>query len=236
MGIANDIASLDATAQAELVRNGSVTAGELVEAAIDGAQRVNPNINAIIHPRYEAAIAEAASPGGGPFAGVPMVVKDLGCMMKGEPYHLGIARLEVGRQPRFGRLVAVPAVPRGRLRRHRSDQRPGVRQHHHDRATGVRAVAQPVEPRLLDRRFVGWFGCRRCRRHRRRRSCQRRWWLDPRAGVGVRSGRPEAEQGACQPGAADRRGVGRRDDRRRRDPKRARHGGRARCDLRLRAG
>ncbi|MEP7113402.1 MAG: hypothetical protein ABI862_09070 [Ilumatobacteraceae bacterium] len=46
MGIANDIASLDATAQAELVRNGSVSATELVEAAVEGAQRVNPSINA----------------------------------------------------------------------------------------------------------------------------------------------------------------------------------------------
>ena len=59
MGIANDIASLDATAQAELVRNGSASAAELVEAAIEAAQRVNPQINAIIHPRYEAAAAEA---------------------------------------------------------------------------------------------------------------------------------------------------------------------------------
>ncbi|MEP7045038.1 MAG: amidase [Ilumatobacteraceae bacterium] len=91
MGIANDLASLDATAQAELVRDGSVSAGELVEAAIEAAQRVNPQINAIIHPRYEAAAAEASAsnPGAAPFAGVPMVVKDLGCMMKGEPYHLG---------------------------------------------------------------------------------------------------------------------------------------------------
>ena len=88
MGIANDVASLDATAQAELVRNGSISATELVEAAIGAAERVNPQINAIIHPRYEAAVAEAAS-ASGPFGGVPMVVKDLGCMMKGEPYHLG---------------------------------------------------------------------------------------------------------------------------------------------------
>ena len=59
MGIANDIASLDATAQAELVRNGSASADELVEAAIEAAQRVNPQINAIIHPRYQAAAGEA---------------------------------------------------------------------------------------------------------------------------------------------------------------------------------
>ncbi len=94
MGIANDIASLDATAQAELVRNGSVSATELVEAAIEAAQRVNPQINGIIHPRYEAAVAEAGSPGDGPFAGVPMVVKDLGCVMKGEPHHQGVRALK----------------------------------------------------------------------------------------------------------------------------------------------
>jgi amidase len=94
MGIANDIASLDATAQAELVRNGSASATELVEAAIEAAQHVNPQINGIIHPRYEAALAEAASPGSGPFAGVPMVVKDLGCMMKGEPHHMGSRALK----------------------------------------------------------------------------------------------------------------------------------------------
>ena len=70
---------------------GRPRAAELVEAAIEAAQRVNPQINAIIHPRYDSARAEAAASVGasGPFAGVPMVVKDLGCMMKGEPYHLG---------------------------------------------------------------------------------------------------------------------------------------------------
>ncbi len=94
MGIATDLASLDATAQAELVRTGQVSATELVTAAVDAAGRVNPQINAIIHPRYEAAVAEAASPGGGPFAGVPMVVKDLGCVMRGEPNHMGTRALK----------------------------------------------------------------------------------------------------------------------------------------------
>ena len=172
MGIANDIASLDATAQAELVRNGSVSAGELVEAAIEGSQRVNPQINAIIHPRYEAAIAEAASPGSGPFAGVPMVVKDLGCMMKNEPYHMGFARAAVGGLPGVGRLVAVPAVPRGRIRDHRPDQRSRTGQHHHDRTTRVSTVAQPVESRLLHRRIIGRFRGGGRGRHRRGRPRQ----------------------------------------------------------------
>ena len=85
MGNLDDVLALDATGQAELIRQGEVSAGEVVGAAIEAAKRVNPRINAIIHPRYEAALAEATAvdPGGphaGPFAGVPMVVKDLMCV------------------------------------------------------------------------------------------------------------------------------------------------------------
>ena len=93
MGIANDLASLDATAQAQLVRSGDASASDMVAAAIEAAERVNPQINAIIHPRYDAATAEAASPGSGPFAGVPIVIKDLGCVMQGEPHHFGTRAL-----------------------------------------------------------------------------------------------------------------------------------------------
>lgn len=88
------LAHLDATAQAALVRSGDVSAVELVQAAVDAAQRVNPILNAIIHPRYEAALAEAASPGTGPFAGVPMVMKDLSAAMAGEPFHQGSRALK----------------------------------------------------------------------------------------------------------------------------------------------
>lgn len=91
-----ELAGLDATAQAELVRRGEVSAVELVAAAIDAAERLNPRLNAIIHPRYERARREAADHGGGgPFAGVPMVVKDLGAQMAGEPHHQGTTALKV---------------------------------------------------------------------------------------------------------------------------------------------
>jgi amidase len=80
---------LDATAQADLVRGKQITAGELVDMAIAAVERVNPRINAVIHPRFERARAEANGGRGGPFAGVPIVVKDLNCQIKGEPYHLG---------------------------------------------------------------------------------------------------------------------------------------------------
>jgi amidase len=96
-----DIASLDAMAQAELLRDGHVTATELVGAAIAAAERINPSINAIIHARFEAARREAAEVDSSrsdesvaPFAGVPIVVKDLGCAIAGEPHHQGVRALK----------------------------------------------------------------------------------------------------------------------------------------------
>lgn len=80
---------LDATAQAALLRAGKISPTELVDLAIAAVERVNPQLNAVIHPRFERARAEAKSAQSGAFAGVPMVVKDLNCQIKGEPYHLG---------------------------------------------------------------------------------------------------------------------------------------------------
>ncbi|MEO5899490.1 MAG: amidase [Ilumatobacteraceae bacterium] len=89
------LTSLDATAQAELVRRHEVSPAELVVAAIAVAERLNPTINAIIHPRYERALEDAhAGVGSGPFAGVPVVIKDLGVMQAGEPYHGGTRALK----------------------------------------------------------------------------------------------------------------------------------------------
>lgn len=94
MAISDEISSLDATAQAELVRSGDISAVELVAASIAAAERINPSINGIIHPRFDKALAEAATAGDGPFAGVPMVVKDLGCAIAGEPHHQGTRALK----------------------------------------------------------------------------------------------------------------------------------------------
>ncbi|QXC59162.1 amidase [Aquihabitans sp. G128] len=86
----SDVAALDATDQAALVRAGEVTATELVQAAIDRAEAVNGELNAIIHPRYERALEEAAAVSGdAPFAGVPFVLKDLDGTAAGEPLHAG---------------------------------------------------------------------------------------------------------------------------------------------------
>src|SRR4051794_21014524 len=90
-----DITALDATAQADLVRRGDASAAELVAAAIAAAEQRNPAINAIIHPRFERAMEEAhAGVRDAPFAGVPVVLKDLGGMQRGEPYHAGTRALQ----------------------------------------------------------------------------------------------------------------------------------------------
>lgn len=87
----NDVAALDAVAQAGLVRDGQVTATELVEWAIERIERLNPTLNAVITPMYEQARAEvtAADRPSGPLAGVPYLVKDLVAEIAGVPFSEG---------------------------------------------------------------------------------------------------------------------------------------------------
>ena len=86
---ADALLDLDAHDQAAAIRRGDVSAPELVAAAIARLEATNPALNAVIHQRSERALEEAKDPRTGPFAGVPIVVKDLTLMMKGEPYHCG---------------------------------------------------------------------------------------------------------------------------------------------------
>jgi amidase len=88
--LVTDTTWLDATAQAELIRSGAASPAELVEAAIDRIERVNPGINAVVRDRFDAARTEAAGElPDGPFRGVPMLLKDLGCHLAGEATHYG---------------------------------------------------------------------------------------------------------------------------------------------------
>ncbi len=74
----NDIALLDATAQAELVRSQQEKPIELVDAAIERIERLNPTLTAVITPMYDEARKVASGPlPDGPFAGVPFLLKDL---------------------------------------------------------------------------------------------------------------------------------------------------------------
>jgi amidase len=78
MSIAEETALLDGTAQADLVRRKEVKAIELVDAAIERIERVNPSLNAVVTPMYDQARKTAGGPlAEGPFAGVPYLLKDI---------------------------------------------------------------------------------------------------------------------------------------------------------------
>jgi len=93
--MSEDLARLDATAQAELVRRGEASPVELVDAAIDRIEAANGEINAVIHKLYdkgrEAAAGELPD---GPFKGVPFLLKDLGAAFAGDPLHMGMQYLK----------------------------------------------------------------------------------------------------------------------------------------------
>ncbi|HWD75468.1 MAG TPA: amidase, partial [Solirubrobacteraceae bacterium] len=64
---------------AALIRDGELTARELVQASLDRIEAVNPAINAFTHVDADSALATADAVGPGdsrPFAGVPIAIKD----------------------------------------------------------------------------------------------------------------------------------------------------------------
>jgi amidase len=73
---ATELSAYDAIGLAELIRTRQITALELVEDTIRKIEAVDPKLNAIIHKVYDRARQRAATPGVGPLAGVPCVVKD----------------------------------------------------------------------------------------------------------------------------------------------------------------
>ena len=78
MPLSNELARRDATAQAELVRNKEVKPIELVDAAIERIERINPQLNAVVTPMFDQARASAKGElPDGPFTGVPFLLKDL---------------------------------------------------------------------------------------------------------------------------------------------------------------
>lgn len=87
-----EFTSLDAMALAELVRRKQVKPIELVEAAIERIERLNPALNAVVTPMYEqAGVAAAGKLPDGPFKGVPFLIKDLGAMYGGVRMTMGAA-------------------------------------------------------------------------------------------------------------------------------------------------
>jgi amidase len=94
VGLAEELAELDGLGQAELVRRGELTARELVAAAIERIERLNPTLNAVVAPTFELGLEAAARvPPDLPFAGVPLLLKDLVATCAGVPHTEGSAFL-----------------------------------------------------------------------------------------------------------------------------------------------
>lgn len=76
----------DALGLAGLVKQGEISAAELVETAIAQIEALNPALNAVIYYRFGEARSEALQTDrSAPFAGVPFLVKDLGMEVSGMP-------------------------------------------------------------------------------------------------------------------------------------------------------
>jgi len=80
----DEYTSFDATALAALVRQKQVKPIELVDAAIEWIEYLNPTLNAVVTPMYEQARETAVGKlPDGSFTGVPFLLKDLGATFGG---------------------------------------------------------------------------------------------------------------------------------------------------------
>ena len=70
------LGDLDAVGLVTAIQEGEVSIPEVVEAAIERTERLQPELNAVAYVAYDRARAEARDPRGGFFAGVPTFVKD----------------------------------------------------------------------------------------------------------------------------------------------------------------
>jgi amidase len=86
----SDYDKYDGLGLAELVRKKEVKPSELVEEAINRIERLNPQLNAVIHKMYDLArdAAEGDLPDG-TFGGVPFLLKDLMAAYAGVPMRSG---------------------------------------------------------------------------------------------------------------------------------------------------
>jgi amidase len=93
--MSDELAFLDATAQADLIRSGKMKPLEAVDAAIARIERLNPKLNAVIIPLFEKARAAARGTlPDGPFRGVPMLMKDFLGYTAGDPTYMGTRPLK----------------------------------------------------------------------------------------------------------------------------------------------
>jgi amidase len=84
---ADDTRWMDATALADLVTTKEMSPVEVVAAAIERIERLDPDLNAVVIRWFDHALQAAADPAlpDGPFRGVPLLLKDLWAHATGLP-------------------------------------------------------------------------------------------------------------------------------------------------------
>jgi amidase len=180
---AGPLADLDAVATAAAIVAGQLSVQEAVEAAIQRAQAIEPRINAVVTDAYERARATAATPLTGPLAGVPTFVKDLDDV-RGLPTRSGSRSF--GLSPATGQGPYVDALERAGLVFLGKSSTPEF---------GLTGSTEPLlhgptrNPWNLDYSPGGSSGGAAALVAAR---VDRRWRIDPRAGVVLRRLRPQA--------------------------------------------
>lgn len=100
-----EYAHYDATGLAELIARRELTPAELLETAVQRAEASQPRLNAICVKFYDEARARAAAPLQGPFAGVPLLIKDISQYYAGQPCTMGSNALRDWRPSEHSLLV-----------------------------------------------------------------------------------------------------------------------------------
>ena len=95
-----DYDQYDGLGLAGLVASRQVAAADILEEAIARAERINPVVNAIIHPMFDKARERLDATPRGVFEGTPFLLKDLGQASRGHPLGNG-SKYFAGYQPDF---------------------------------------------------------------------------------------------------------------------------------------
>ena len=100
--LADETSWMDAIDQAALVRSGEVSAAELIEAAIERIEAIDPALNAVIIRWFDdARSCRRRTCPDGPFHGVPFLLKDLWAALRRAAAHQRLPRAE-GDAPGLG--------------------------------------------------------------------------------------------------------------------------------------
>jgi amidase len=91
----DNLAFLDATDLAQLIKRKEIQAYELVEFTIQRIEKINLKLNAVVTPMFDEARKAARGPiPDGPFAGVPFLIKDLIASYQGVRMTFGTKNLQ----------------------------------------------------------------------------------------------------------------------------------------------